>query len=110
MRRYSVGTVASRVATQGHSPTEQRKAQMFRSLTTSISAASLALGILAFSGPLQSANAAQVIPPAAKTYAELTTPGASRASLPAKSTQATPQVNSAWHVAPEPNPSYACSL
>jgi hypothetical protein len=86
------------------------KAQMLRSLTTAVSAASLALGILAFSGPLQSANAEPVNSPAAKTYADVTTPGGNRASLLAKSGQAMPQVNSAWQSAPEPNPPYACSL
>jgi hypothetical protein len=61
---------------------------MLRNLSTTLPAASLALGLLAFSGHLSSANAAQADTPSAKIYASLTSPG----RLSATSAQEKPRV------------------
>ena len=53
---------------------------MFRNLSTTLPAASLALGLLAFSGHLSSANAEQADTPWAKIYASLTSPGRTSAT------------------------------
>jgi hypothetical protein len=65
---------------------------MLRKLSTTLPAASLALGLLAFSGHLSSANAEQANEqantPWAKIYASLTSPG----RMPATSAQEMPRV------------------
>jgi hypothetical protein len=65
---------------------------MLLNLSRTLPAASLAFGLLAFSGHLSSAKAESVNPPVAKTYANLTSPAGDRASMAANSAQEMPRV------------------